>query len=54
MDKKLKIVIADDSTELGQNCAKALKSIPQKQKEYNYYNSVAIELNEILSTTGEE
>lgn len=26
MDKKLKIVIADDSTELGQNCAKALKS----------------------------
>ncbi|MBR4073646.1 MAG: response regulator, partial [Clostridia bacterium] len=25
MDKKLKIVIADDSTELGQNCAKALK-----------------------------
>ena len=36
------------------SCAKALKSIPQKQKEYNYYNSVAIELNEILSTTGEE
>lgn len=26
MDKKLKVVIADDSTELGQNCAKALKS----------------------------
>ena len=26
MGKKLKIVIADDSTELGQNCAKALKS----------------------------
>ena len=26
MEKKLKIVIADDSTELGQNCAKALKS----------------------------
>ena len=26
MDKKLKIVIADDTTELGQNCAKALKS----------------------------
>ena len=26
MDKKLKIVIADDSTEFGQNCAKALKS----------------------------
>ena len=25
MGKKLKIVIADDSTELGQNCAKALK-----------------------------
>ena len=25
MEKKLKIVIADDSTELGQNCAKALK-----------------------------
>ena len=25
MDKKLKIVIADDSTEFGQNCAKALK-----------------------------
>ena len=25
MRKKLKIVIADDSTELGQNCAKALK-----------------------------
>ena len=26
MEKKLKIVIADDSTELGQNCANALKS----------------------------
>ena len=26
MEKKLKVVIADDSTELGQNCAKALKS----------------------------
>lgn len=26
MEKKLKIVIADDSTELGQSCAKALKS----------------------------
>ena len=26
MGKKLKIVIADDSTELGQSCAKALKS----------------------------
>ncbi len=26
MDKKLKIVIADDTTELGLNCAKALKS----------------------------
>lgn len=26
MDKKLKIVIADDTTELGHNCAKALKS----------------------------
>ncbi len=25
MEKKLKVVIADDSTELGQNCAKALK-----------------------------
>ena len=25
MEKKLKIMIADDSTELGQNCAKALK-----------------------------
>lgn len=25
MEKKLKIIIADDSTELGQNCAKALK-----------------------------
>ncbi len=25
MEKKLKIVVADDSTELGQNCAKALK-----------------------------
>lgn len=26
MDKKLSVLIADDSTELGQNCAKALKS----------------------------
>ncbi len=26
MEKKLKVVIADDSTEMGQNCAKALKS----------------------------
>ena len=26
MEKKLKIVIADDSTELGQNCAKAFKA----------------------------
>ena len=26
MEKKLKIVVADDSTELGQSCAKALKS----------------------------
>ena len=26
MGKKLKIVIADDSTELGQSCSKALKS----------------------------
>lgn len=26
MEKKLKIIVADDSTELGQNCAKALKS----------------------------
>ncbi len=26
MEKKLKVVIADDSTELGQNCAKVLKS----------------------------
>ena len=26
MDKKLKVIIADDSTELGQSCAKALKS----------------------------
>lgn len=26
MEKKLKVIIADDSTELGQNCAKALKS----------------------------
>ncbi len=26
MEKKLKVLIADDSTELGQNCAKALKS----------------------------
>lgn len=36
------------------SCANALKSIPAKQTEYNYYNSIALALGEILNQTGEE
>lgn len=36
------------------SCAEALKSIPNKQGEYTYYNSVALTLKDILNSVGEE
>ena len=36
------------------SCADALKNIPAKHSEYNYYNSVAIAINKILNQAGEK